>query len=110
MCTESGGLVSYAVTADSEEELSEKMSSKFQKMSQYLTQNQLCINTDKTHIMIMCTEQWRRHIDTEAIIQNTGVEVISRTLVEFFLYVQVPQDLAFDANFLCSRSSVSTRC
>ena len=112
MCTECGGLVCYAddstytVTADSEEELSEKMSSKFQRMSHYLTQNRLCINTDKTHIMVMCTEQQRRHIDTEAVILNTGAEVISPTPVEFLLGVQVHQDLGFGANLFSGRSSV----
>ena len=53
MCTECGGLVCYAndstytVTADSEAELSFKMS------------NRLCMNTDKTHIMVLFTEQRR---------------------------------------------------
>ena len=82
------------------------MSSKFQRMSQYLTQNRLCINTDKTHIMVMCTEQRRRHIDTEAVILNTGAEVISPTPVEFLLGVQVHQDLRFGANLFSGRSSV----
>ena len=54
ICTECGGLVCYAddstysVTANSEEELSAKMSSKFLRMSQYLTENRLYINTTGT--------------------------------------------------------------
>ena len=55
------------------------MSSKFQRMSQYLTENRLYINTDKTHIMIMCTEQRRKHIETTAVSLHTGSEVIFPT-------------------------------
>ena len=112
MCTECGGLVCYAndstytVTANSEAELSTKMSSKFQTMSQYLKDNRLCINTDKTHIMVMCTEQRRRHIDTTAVSLNTGSEVISPTPVEFLLGVQVDQNLGFGTNLFNGKSSV----
>ena len=63
ICTERGGLVcfaddsTYTVTANTEAELSEKLSSKFKLLSDYLTKNRLCINTDKTHMMVICTEQ-----------------------------------------------------
>ena len=112
MCTECGGLVcyadnsTYAVTANSEAELSGKMSSKFQRMSQYLTENRLCINTEKTHIMVMCTKQHRRHIDTKAVSLHTGSKVIFPTPVESLLGVQVDQDLVFGTNLFNGRSSV----
>ena len=96
----------YTVTANSEAELSVKMSSKFQKMSQYLKYNRLCINTEKTHIMVMCTEQRRRHIDTTAVNLNTGSEVIFPTPVEFLLGVQVDQNLGFGPNLFNGKSSV----
>ena len=91
MCTECGGLVcfaddsTYTVMADNEEELSEKMSHKFELMSSYLTQNRLCINTDKTHTMVMCTKQKRRHINTQTVTLNTGAEVIYPSQVEQLL-------------------------
>ena len=71
MCDECGGVVcladdsTYTVTAQDEHELSFKLSGKFQVMSEYLAENRLCINTDKTHMMVLCTEQKRRHIDTK---------------------------------------------
>ena len=112
ICTECGGLVcfaddsTYTVAANSKAELSVKMSSKFQKISQYLKDNRLCINTEKTHIMVMCTEQRRRHIDTTAVNLNTGSEVIFPTPVEFFLGVQVDQNLGFGPNLFNGKSSV----
>ena len=88
MCEECGGLVcfaddsTYTTTAKNERELSEKLTEKFQVMSEYLTENRLCINSDKTHMMVICTEQKRRHIDTQSVILNTGSELIHPTPVE----------------------------
>ena len=107
MCEECGGLVcfaddsTYTTTAKSEQELSEKLTEKFQVMSEYLTENRLCINSDKTHMMVLCTEQKRRHIDTQSIILNTGSELIHPTPVELLLGFQVDQNLGF-CNFLIS--------
>ena len=81
--------------------LSEKLSEKFQIMSEYLTENRLCINSDKTHMMVLCTEQKRRHIDTQSVILNTGSELIHPTPVELLLGFQVDQNLGF-SNFLIS--------
>ena len=107
MCEECGGLVcfaddsTYTVTARHEQELSEKLSEKFQVMSTYLTENRLCINTDKTHMMVLCTEQKRRHIDTTSVTLDTGQEIIHPTPVELLLGYRVHQNLGFE-NFLIS--------
>ena len=107
MCAECGGLVcfaddsTYTATAKNEQDLSEKLSEKFQVMAEYLTENRLCINTDKTHMMVLCTEQKRRHIDTQSVILNTGSELIHPTPVELLLGFQVDQNLGF-GNFLIS--------
>ena len=112
VCTECGGLVcfaddsTYSVTADSEAELSLKLSHKFQVMSEYLTQNRLSINTDKTHTMLVCTEQKRRHLDTTAVMLNTGSEVISPSPAEVLLGVTVHQDLGFGTHLITGRASV----
>ena len=111
VCTECGGLVCYAddstysVTANNEEELSAKMSSKFLKRSRYLTENRLCINTDKTHKMVLYAKQRRRYIDTEAVSLNTGTELITPTQLEFLLGVKVHPDLGFNTNIGIGRRS-----
>ena len=112
MCTECGGIVcfaddsTYSVTAKNEQELAAKMSSKFQEMSSYLKQNRLCINTDKTHTMVLCTKQKRRNINTTAITLDTGSELISPTSVEVLLGIPVHQDLGFGEHVLTGRNSV----
>ena len=95
----------YSVTANNEEELSAKMSSKFLKRSRYLTENRLCINTEKTHKMVLCAKQRRRHIVTEAVSLNTGTEVITPTQVEFLLGVKVHKDLGVNTNIFIGRRS-----
>jgi hypothetical protein len=112
MCTECGGLVCYAddstytVTGNTEEELSRKMNSKFKTMSKYLTENRLCINSDKTHTLVMSTKQKRRHINTAAVTIDTGSEVITPSLVEHLLGVSVHQDLGFGSMLITSKNSL----
>ena len=63
MCTECGGICCYAddspysVTIATAQELSIKSDEKFKVMSNYLSENRLCINSDKTHPVIMSTRQ-----------------------------------------------------
>ena len=112
MCTECGGVCCFAddstntVVAKTEAELSEKMTHKFRLMSKYLTENRLCINTSKTHTMILCTKQKRRNIDTLAVTLDTGSEVISPSPAEELLGVTVHQDLGFGAFLLTGKHSV----
>ena len=112
MCEECGRLVcfaddsTYTVTAKDEHELSLKLSGKFQVMSEYLTENRLCINTDKTHMMVLCTEQKRRHIDTQAVMLNTGSEIIQATEVEKLLGYEVHQNLGFGTFLMTGKNSV----
>ena len=111
MCTECGGVVCYAddstltVTASSPEELSNKLSTKFQVMKSYLTENRLCINSDKTHLLVLCTEQKRRYIETE-ITLNTGTEIIFPTPVEKLVGFTVHQNLGFGEYLVHGKNSV----
>ena len=111
-CTECGGICcfaddsTYSVSASTEEELSEKLSVKFQEMARYFTANRLCINTEKTHSMIICTQKKRRHVNTAAVTLQTGTETISPSPVERLLGVQVHQDLGFGQHLVEGRNSL----
>ena len=112
MCAECGGLVCYAddstytVTGKNEVELSEKLTEKFKSMAEYLSENRLCINTDKTHTMVLCTEQKRRHIETKEVMLDTGSEIIHPTPSELLLGFQVDQNLGFGNFLLAGKDSV----
>ena len=75
-------------------------------MAEYLTENRLCINTDKTHMMVLCTEQKRRHIDTQSVTLDTGSEIIHPTPVELLLGYQVHQNLGFGSFLMTGKDSV----
>ena len=53
-----------------------KMETKFQVMADYLTANRLKVNNDKTHVMLMCSEQKLRRQSVE-LSMNVGDCVIA---------------------------------
>ena len=111
-CSECGGVCcfaddsTYSVAASTEDELSEKMSKKFQEMSLYFTANRLCINTEKTHTIIMCTQKKRQHVNTAMVTLETGTETITPSSMERLLGLQVHQDLGFGQHLVEGRNSL----
>ena len=110
-CSECGGIVcfaysTYSVSAKNPVELSEKLSNKILVIANYLRENRLCNNTDKTHILVLCTEQKRRHIDTESVVLTTVTEEIIPSQVENLLGFTVHQNLCFGECLIHGKSSV----
>ena len=97
-CDDCGGIVVYAddstysVSHKDQNELSDKLSENFSIMANYLTANRLKVNSDKTHLIVMTTEQKRRHHPTTARIV-TQTEVIEPTQVERLLGAFIHQDM-----------------
>ena len=99
MCTECGGICCYAddstysVTAATTQELSIKLDEKFKVMSSYLSENRLCINSDKTHLVIMSTRQKKSKSKEAEVRLNTGSKIItpsrSHTLLGFKINVNM---------------------
>ena len=114
MCTECGGICCYAddstytVTANTPEELTTKLDDKFKVMSKYLTDNQLCINSDKTHILVMSTRQKKRkskQTQTQVTL-NTGKEVILPTRTETLLGFKVHDSMSFSEHLMDNKESL----
>ena len=69
-CQECGGVVCYAddstytVQGGDHEELSAKLSDKYNVLADFLAANKLKVNDDKTHLLVMTTSQKRRCRDT----------------------------------------------
>ena len=112
MCTECGGIVcfaddsTYTITAKDSADLSQKLSQKFTVMAKYLTENRLCINSDKTHVLVLCTEQKRRYSNTQSVRLATEKEVISPSETETLLGFTVHQNLGFGTYLLNGKDSV----
>ena len=57
-------------------------------------------------MMVICTEQKRRHVDTQSVSLETGSELISPTPLETLLGVQVHQSLGFGTSLLTGKESL----
>ena len=83
----------YTASGHSPGELSEKLTQKYKVLADYLTDNKLKVNDDKTHLLVMTTRQKRRLVDTSAVNIVTPSAVIAPSSVERLLGAQVHQDM-----------------
>ena len=115
MCTECGGICCYAddstyiLSAETTEELSTQLEIKFQVMSNYLTENRLCINSDKTHLLSMSTRQKKRNNNLPPLTLNTGNKIITTSRTETLLGFKIHESMGFSEHILdCKDSLVKT--
>ena len=98
-CKECGGVCCYAddstytVRGHSPRELSEKLTEKYNVLADYLTDNKLKVNDDKTHLIVMTTRQKRRHVDTSTVNIVTPTATITPSSVERLLGAKIHQDM-----------------
>ena len=111
-CQECGGVCCYAddstytVQGSDPEELSAKLSGKYEVLADYLASNKLKVNDDKTHLLVLTTSQKRRHIDTNSITVTTPTAIIAPSSVEKLLGVQVHQDMKWKEHIMNNKDSL----
>ena len=94
-----GGLCCYAddstytVRGKDPEELSETLSRKYKVVADFLTDNKLKVNDEKTHLLVMTTRQKRRFVNTSNVQIETPTAIIQPSNVERLLGAQVHQDM-----------------
>ena len=99
-CNSCGELVifaddsTYCVSAKDPQELSVKLSHKLSVMADYLTANKLKVNSDKTHLLVMSTDQFRRRNNFQVQIY-TPLKVIVQSSVERLLGLYVHEGMKF---------------
>ena len=98
-CEDCGGLTAfvddstYQVAASNPEELSEKLTSQYRKLSEYMGDTGLVINDDKTHLIVLGTRKdanKRKDVKVE-----TGTVTISPVATEKLLGLQIHEYLKF---------------
>ena len=100
-CLGCGGVCCYAddstffVRDKDPDRLSEKLSRKYKVMADFLTDNKLKVNDEKTHLIVMTTRQKRRFVDTNTVQIETPTATISPLSVERLLGAQVHQDMCW---------------
>ena len=97
-CTECGGICCYAddstysVAHKDPVSLSAKLTNKYSVMADYMTDNRLKLNDDKTHLLVMTTRGRRLNRNTDVVIR-TQTEPIVQSEVEKLLGCFVHQNL-----------------
>ena len=107
-----GGLCCYAddstytVTGKDPAELSEKQSQNYNLMANFLTDNKLKVNYEKTHLIFMTTRQKRSKVDTTNMTIQTPTAVISQSTSERLLGAQIHQDMRWKEHLLDGKDAL----
>ena len=111
-CQACGGLCCYAddstytVTGKDPEQLTEKLTKKYSVMADFLTDNKLKVNDDKTHLLVMATMQKRRTVDTNATRIVTPSSTVEPSSTERLLGAEIHHDMRWREHILDSDNSL----
>ena len=112
-CKNCGGLAAfvddstYSVSASNPQLLSEKLSAKYKKLAEYMGDNGLVINDDKTHLVVMGTKRNSEARKTVKI--ETGTVTIKPDTTEKLLGFQIHETLKFQEHCRDSKKSIFNR-
>ena len=79
---------------------------KYNVVADFLTDNKLKVNDDKTHLLVMSTRQKRRHVDTTTIRINTPSASISPSTTERLLGAEIHHNMGWREHILDSENSM----
>ena len=101
----------YSCSGSNSATLSNQLSGKFSIMSDFLVSNKLKLNDDKSHLMVMATQQSRAirkgtTKDCNGVVIRTPSEVIEQSRSEILLGCWLHQDMNFDDHILGNNESV----
>ena len=111
-CQECGGMCCYAddstitVTGKDPVQLTDKLTRKYNVVADFLTDNKLKVNDEKTHLLVMTTWQKRRHLDTSTTIITTPSATITPSSKERLLGAEIHQDLKWRDHVLDGENSL----
>ena len=112
-CEDCGGLTAFVddstfqVAASNPEDLSEKLTSQYRKLSDYMGDTGLVINDDKTHLIVMGTRKdtnRRKEVKVE-----TGTVTITPVATEKLLGLQIHESLKFSEHCRDNENSLFKR-
>ena len=90
-CSACGGICCFAddstftLSSKTPEDLTKDISEKYLEIANYMGQNKLVLNSDKTHLLVMASAHKHRKHQDFGIVLNTGAEVIEPTSNEKLL-------------------------
>ena len=95
----------YSVASHDQDTLEQKLNDKYKTMANYLGNNKLKLNDDKTHLLVMTTKQKHRIINIEVKI-DTPIKEIEPIKSEKLLGVFIQDDLKWTENIQNSDKSL----
>ena len=111
-CVECGGLCCYAddstytFSGKNPEEIKNKIQQKYDNLSNYMGENKLVLNSDKTHILVMASSAKHRKYNNFGIFLDTGQEIIEPVQSEKLLGCQVSNDFRWNLHIRDSEKSM----
>ena len=90
----------YSCSSKDSGELSDKLSSRYRIVADFMLNNRLKLNDDKTHLMVMSTSQYRRKNPVIQVEIRTATEVITATESEKLLGALIHQNLKWTDHIL----------
>ena len=106
-CSECGNLCCYAddstvsVFSSDPEEITAKLTERYGVISDYMSNNRLKLNGDKTHLMLLASSYaWSHKLNDESINLNTGNEMIKTSQNERLLGVLISRNLKWANHIL----------
>ena len=85
-----------------------KIEAAFFKIKQYMDNNKLFLNSDKTHLLIMCSSKMHSNHQDFNITLNTGSEIIKPSKEERLLGANVTNDFLWKSHLRDHKKSVIT--
>ena len=111
-CNECGGMCCYADDSTytfshiNPDIIKEKIDSKYQDIANYMIDNKLVLNTDKTHLLVMTTANKHRSNGNFGIPMNTGNEIIEPDNYETILGGILSNDLKWSEHIRDNKKSL----
>ena len=86
-------------------QLSHKLSEKYTVMAEFLTDNRLKVNDEKTHLLVMTTRQKRKHVETSSMTISTPSATVSPSAVERLLGAYIHEDMRWKEHIMANEDS-----
>ena len=111
-CSSCGGICcfaddsTYSISSKDPEILKQDIDNKYKLISRYMASNKLVLNTDKTHLLVMCTAINHRKNENHGITLNTGSEIIYPIKCEKLLGGMVSNDFLWNNHIRDDKKSL----
>ena len=97
----------YSCSSSDPDILSEKLTTKYKVMSEFLVNNRLKLNDDKTHLMVMTTSKTRRSFDPSTRVSiTTPTDIITPSPWEKLLGGVIHQDMKWNEHLQDNEESL----